>query len=98
VKLTSNQVKKVAKLANLPLSNTDEEKYASQLSNILEYIELLNSIETTNIEPTYNVSGQVNIFAKDEAGDSTLTQEESLKNASNSRDGFFVTKGVFSEE
>jgi len=102
--LTKDQVKKVAKLANLPLTEGEEEKYTGQLSAILEYIDQLNSVDTTNIEPTFNVSGQVNIQAEDKVGD-CLTQEEALANAPKVQDslpagrqGFFVTKGVFQEE
>lgn len=95
--LTKDQVKKVAKLANLPITSEEEEKYSEQLSNILEYIEQLNSLDTSDVEPTFNVSGQVNILAEDKAGD-CLTQDEALSNASKKNDGFFVTKGVFQEE
>lgn len=95
--LTKDQVKKVAKLANLPLSSEEEEKYTTQLSKILEYIEQLNKVNTENIEPTFNVSGKSNIESKDEVRDCALPQDEVLANASKKQDGFFVTKGVFEE-
>lgn len=94
MKLTKDQVKHVAKLANLPLTEKEEEKYAEQLSEILEYIDQLNKIDTTGIEPTFNVSGQENVMRKDET-ESSLLQEEVLQNASKKERGFFVTKGVF---
>ena len=95
--LSIDQVKKVAKLANLPITHEEEEKYAIQLSKILEYIEQLNKVDTKDIEPTFNVSGQSNVTAKDEVGDCTLTSEEALVNATKKQDGSFVTKGVFEE-
>lgn len=95
--LTKDQVKHVAKLANLPLTSEEEEKYSQQLSNILEYIDQLNEVDISNIEPTFNVSDNANILAKDEVGIS-FTQEEALSNASKKKDGFFITKGVFSDE
>lgn len=94
MKLTKDQVKHVAKLANLPLTEEEEEKYAGQLSKILEYIEQLNSVDTKNIEPTFNVSGQENVMRKDETAPSLL-QDEALQNGSKKENGFFVTKGVF---
>ena len=96
--LTKDQVKHVAKLANLPLSSEEEEKYSQQLSKILEYIDQLNKVDTKGVEPTFNVSGQENVEAKDEVKDCTLSQEDSLLNAPKKENGFFVTKGVFKDE
>ncbi|QQG43401.1 MAG: Asp-tRNA(Asn)/Glu-tRNA(Gln) amidotransferase subunit GatC [Candidatus Daviesbacteria bacterium] len=95
--LTKDQVKHVAKLANLPLTSEEEEKYAEQLSKILEYVEQLNSVDTKDIEPTFNVSGQENVMRKDET-EASLSQEEVLSNASKAENGMFVTKGVFEPE
>ena len=55
--LTSDQVKHVAKLANLPLSSEEEATYGEQLSKILDYIDQLNRADTSEVEATYNVSG-----------------------------------------
>lgn len=96
MKLSSTQVKKVAKLANLSLSSEEEEKYSEQLSKILDYIDTLNSVNVSGVEPTFNVTGNSNVLAMDEIKDS-LSQDEALQNASNKKDGFFVTKGVFEE-
>lgn len=97
MKLTSDQVKHVAKLANLPLTKDEEQKYSKQLSKILDYIDQLDKVDTKRIEPTYNVSGQQNIMAKDEVSGS-LSKEDTVKNGSNSKNGYFVTKGVFADE
>lgn len=97
MRLTSDQVKHVAKLANLPLTSEEEEKYSEQLSKILDYIDQLNQIETSDVEPTFNVSGQNTVIREDQA-ETGLSQEEVLSNAPKKRQGFFVTKGVFNEE
>lgn len=96
MKLTRDQVKHVAKLANLPLSSEEEEKYSEQLSAILEYVDQLNQVDTSNVEPTFNVTGQSNVMSGDETIPS-LSQAEALSNASKKETGFFVTKGVFDE-
>ncbi|MBI2019019.1 Asp-tRNA(Asn)/Glu-tRNA(Gln) amidotransferase subunit GatC [Candidatus Daviesbacteria bacterium] len=109
VRLGQDKVKHVAKLANLPLSSEEEEKYPEQLSKILEYVEQLNKVDTSNVEPTFNVSGQSNVVRVDKVGE-CLNQEEALSNApkkenarlqtperSDGGQGFFVTKGVFAE-
>ena len=97
MKLTSEQVKKVARLANLPLSSEEEELYSEQLSKILDYIDQLNKVETSSIEPTFNVTGKFNVMAEDKVQPS-LSQEEVLKSSANKKQGMFVTKGVFKEE
>lgn len=89
-------VKDVAKLANLPLTSEEEEKYSKQLSKILDYIEQLNKVDTSDVEPIYNVSGLSNVMGKDKVG-RCLPQEKAISNASQKKNGFFVTKGVFEE-
>ncbi len=96
MKLTKEQVKHVAKLANLPLTSEEEEKYSQQLSKILEYIDQLNSVDTSDVEPTFNVSEQSNVTRED-ATSTCLSQNEALSNVPQKRQGFFVTKGVFEE-
>ncbi len=97
MKLTLEQVKKVAKLANLPLTLEEEEKYAEQLSKILDYIEQLNWVDTTNVEPTFNVTGQTNVMREDTTA-KCLSQKEALLNAPKKKNGMFETKGVFENE
>ncbi|SRR5260221_6270152 len=97
MKLSTDQVKKVAKLASLPISLEEEEKYASQLSKIIDYVNQLGQVKVANVKPTYNVTGTNNITREDVSGPS-LSQEEALKNGSNTKEGYFVTKGVFDNE
>lgn len=94
MKLTIEQVKKVAKLANLPITQEEEEKYSLQLSKVLDYVEKLNSVDTSGVEPTFNVTGQNNVMREDIA-DSGLSQEEATMNAPKSKEAMFETKGVF---
>lgn len=89
-------VVKVAKLANLPLSKEEEEKYSDQLSKILDYVEKLNRADTSKVEPTFNVTGKENVIAEDESV-SSLSQDEALANASKQKEGMFETKGVFEQ-
>lgn len=81
----------VAKLANLPLTPQEEKKYFEQLSKILDYVDQLEKVDTSNVEPTYNVSPNSNVMRPDEAGE-CLTQEEAISNAPKKKDGFILTK------
>lgn len=95
MRLSADQVVHVAKLANLPLSEKEEEIYQNQLSKILEYVEEVESV-SSEVEPTFNVTGLSGVVANDEVSPG-LTQQEALQNG-NTKQGFFVTGGVFENE
>lgn len=89
-------VKHVAKLANLPLSEEEEKKFESQLSETLKYIEGLNEVDTKNVNPTDHVTGQENVFRAD-ATSPSLSQDEALANTKNKHNGMFKVKAVLNE-
>lgn len=89
-------VKHVAKLANLPLSPTEEEKFEKQLSDILSYVEKLNEVDTKNLKETSQVTGLKNI-ARDDITSPSLSQEEALENSKSKQNGLFKVKAVFEE-
>lgn len=62
---TKDQVLKLAELANLQLSDSEVERYQKELSAILEYFERLNEVDISGLEPTYQVSGLVNVMRED---------------------------------
>lgn len=70
MKLTKQQVQHVATLARLGLSDAEIEKFQGQLSNILEYVEQLNEVNTEGIEPTAQVTGLLNVTREDAVLDS----------------------------
>lgn len=96
MKWTRDAVKKVAKLANLPITDSEEKTYATQLSKILDYIEQLGKVSTLDVKPTFNVTGLSNVMGSDQVVKS-LPQKAVLQNTQ-SKNGFFVTRGVFKEE
>lgn len=96
MRLTKDQVKHVAKLANLPLTEDEEERYSEQLSKILKYVDQLNQVNTSKIEPTFNVSDQ-NTVEREDITSPSLSQEDALLNAPKRQNGMFETKGVFEE-
>lgn len=89
-------VKHVAKLANLPLSESEEKKFETQLLETLKYIEGLNEVDTKNINPTDHVTGQENVSREDVTSPS-LSQEEALSNTKNKHNGMFKIKAVLNE-
>lgn len=94
VGLSEKQVKHVAKLANLKLTEKEIKKFQKQLSDILKYVGQLEKVDTKGVEPTSQVTGLENVFREDEPGLS-LSQKEALSGAKKKSKGFFETKAVF---
>ncbi|MDO8429482.1 MAG: Asp-tRNA(Asn)/Glu-tRNA(Gln) amidotransferase subunit GatC [Candidatus Daviesbacteria bacterium] len=97
MRLTSDQVKKVAKLANLPIQDTEVEAFSSQLSEILNYVDLLEKSPAQGVESLFNVA-MSNVGTQGETVSNVFTQEEALSAAPQQKDGFFISKGVFKDE
>ena len=92
MKITLQDVEQVAKLARLEVSPAEKEAFAKQLSQILTHVETLKQYDTTGIEPTAAVLGQVNVFREDVVLPS-LPVEKALANAPEREgDGFAVPK------
>lgn len=97
MKLTKDQVKKVAKLANLTLTEGEIDKFDEQLSETLKFIENLDEVKTVNIEPMHSVTGLSNIMREDEV-EPSLSQADALKNAHTKENNFFKVKAIFEEQ
>lgn len=91
--ITKEDVKHVADLARLAISDEEADKFTNQLSKIIGYAELLNELDTDDIEPTTHVLDFKNVLRKDEPIE-WITQEEALKNAPDKKDGHFRVPSV----
>ncbi|NOS68068.1 MAG: Asp-tRNA(Asn)/Glu-tRNA(Gln) amidotransferase subunit GatC [Candidatus Peribacteraceae bacterium] len=63
--LTGDQVRHIAKLARLQLTDAEVEKFAKELTSILQYVDMLQEVDTKNVQPTAQVTGQSNVFRED---------------------------------
>lgn len=63
--LTPEQVRHIAQLARLTLSPEEVATYTTELANILKYVEMLTEVDTSGVEPTSQVTGQVNSLRTD---------------------------------
>ena len=86
-KIDQAQVRKVAKLSRLDLTEAEVEEFAGQLSAILGYVEKMNELDTENVEPLAHCLPVSNVFREDSVKES-LGTEETLRNAPQ-RDGEF---------
>ncbi|QGG53249.1 Asp-tRNA(Asn)/Glu-tRNA(Gln) amidotransferase subunit GatC [Lysinibacillus pakistanensis] len=85
-KLTKEEVKHVANLARLAISEEEAEKFAEQLGKITDFAEQLNELDTTNVEPTTHVLPLVNVMREDVATIG-LDREVMMLNVKEQEDG-----------
>ncbi len=77
--ITTTDVRHLAQLSNLQLSDGEVENLRGDLENILDYIAQLGELDTTGIEPTYQVNNPENVWRDDEVQDSGVSRERLLE-------------------
>lgn len=87
-KITRKEVEHVARLARLELAEEEKEQMTAQLDSILEYIEKLNELDTSQVEPTTTVIPMVSVM-RDDVVRPSLSQDEALANAPDREDVYF---------
>ena len=92
VKITKDEVKKVAHLARLELNENEISSHADQLEKILEYIKQLEKIDTHDVPCTTRAIEVINVFRKDEKKNSDCTKELLELSPSREDDYFKVPK------
>jgi aspartyl-tRNA(Asn)/glutamyl-tRNA(Gln) amidotransferase subunit C len=88
VKITKEQVEHVAKLARLAITEQEKAIFSEQLSSILTYVEQLNELDTTKVEPTSHVISMQNVSREDRVK-ASLPREEALAGAPEASEEFF---------
>ena len=84
--ITTNDVRHLAQLSNLQLSDDEITSLQTDLANILDYIDQLNEIDTSGVEPTYQVTGLENVWRDDTVDAGAVTREDLLALASDQAD------------
>jgi len=79
--LTRDDVLKLARLARLSITEEEIEKYRSELSAILEYVEQLSQVDVTGLQPTTQVTGLTNVMRDDTVDDYGVTPDDLLRGA-----------------
>ncbi|MDQ6734386.1 MAG: Asp-tRNA(Asn)/Glu-tRNA(Gln) amidotransferase subunit GatC [Nitrospirota bacterium] len=96
MKISKQEVERVAKLARLEITEGEKDTLSKQLSSILTYIEELKSWDTTGVEPTATVLEQTNVLREDRAKPS-LPVEQAVMNAPDSDGGYFRVPRILEE-
>lgn len=93
-KLSRDDVLKLAQLARLELSDEEVEQYQSELSDILQYVEQLGSVDVSGLKPTNQVTGLTNVTRPDETRDYGYKAADLLKNVPAVKDNQIKAKRI----
>ena len=91
--IDNKTVRKVSKLAKIRINEQEEKKLIEELNNILGWVDELKKVDTEKIEPMLSVFNESMVMRKDEVFSET-SDELVLKNAPESKSGFFVVPKV----
>ena len=91
--IDNKTVRKVSKLAKIRINEREEKKLIEELNNILGWVDELKKVDTEKIEPMLSVFNESMVMRKDEVS-SEISDELVLKNAPQSKSGFFVVPKV----
>ncbi|MGA7161277.1 MAG: Asp-tRNA(Asn)/Glu-tRNA(Gln) amidotransferase subunit GatC [Bacteroidota bacterium] len=91
--VTIKDVEHIAGLARLEFTENEKEKLTHELNDILKYIDKLNELDTSNVEPLSHVIELNNVFREDVAKPS-ISPDEALKNAPAKKETFFKVPKV----
>ncbi|KMY52908.1 MULTISPECIES: Asp-tRNA(Asn)/Glu-tRNA(Gln) amidotransferase subunit GatC [Bacillaceae] len=85
-RISEEQVRHVAHLARLAITDEEVETFTAQLDSIIQFAEQLNELDTTGVKPTSHVLDMKNVLREDKS-EPGLPREEVLKNAPDHEDG-----------
>lgn len=91
--INSDEIRRLAALANIGLSDDQVDAFASEIDEIIGFVEKLSSVETTDVEPTDQVTGLVDVWREDEVKPS-LGYEDIKLNAPDWEDGHYKVRRV----
>ena len=95
-RIDESQVRKVAKLARLQLTDAEVGEFTGQLSAIIGYVEKMNELDTENVEPLAHCLPISNVFRQDRVKES-LGTEKALSNAPQRDGGFFKVPKILDD-
>lgn len=92
--ITNDDVRYVASLAKIAVSDDEVASLTKELAVILDYVKQLDAVDTTGLEPTYQVTGLTNVTRPDELIDYAVHREALLANTPRTRDGYIEVPKV----
>ncbi len=93
MKVDDELVNNLAKLARLEFNDQDMEEIKQDLEKMISFIDKLNELDTTGVEPLLHMSNNVNVLREDEI-QGCISASDALKNASYHDEHFFKVPKV----
>lgn len=93
-KISEDEIKKLARLCRLKLTEDEIKSLQKDMSSILDYVEMLQAVDVSGLEPTSQVTGLMNVVRPDTELDYKTTPDELLKNAPAQKDHQFKVKRI----
>jgi aspartyl-tRNA(Asn)/glutamyl-tRNA(Gln) amidotransferase subunit C len=91
--LSKEEVKKLALLARIALSDAEVEKYQKDLSAVLDYVDELKKVDVSGVDEAFEVTGLVNV-QRDDKVVTAENQQEIFSQAPEIKDGFYKVKAI----
>lgn len=96
--LTTKDIDKIARLASLPLNESQVSELTEQVGVTVSYVSELQTLATDNVTETSQVTGMENVLREDVIDEKRIfSQEDALANAKRTHNGFFVVDQVLGE-
>lgn len=94
-RVSEEEVRHIAELSRIELTQDESERFAKEISDVLGYIAQLGEVDTDAVEPVSQVTGKVNVFREDVAIDaSEETKEIMASNYPDQQDGYIRVKQI----
>ena len=95
-KITIDEVKRIAALSRIAITEAEASAMAIELGGIVEFVEQLQKVDTTGVEPTSQVTGLEDVWRPDtiRPASENIVQAELLKNAPAQQDGYIKVRRV----
>jgi len=97
MKIDKSTVDRLAELSKLEFDSATKEEMIKDLNNIVAFVEKLNEVDTSNVEPLIYITDEVNNLREDEVKQD-ITQDEALKNAPKKDSDYFKVPKVLTRE
>jgi len=96
IKINKETIKKIVRLASLTLVKKESDELTDQLKEIVAFVEKLNEVDTTSVEPTSQVTGLENVWRQDKI-EPGLKSAEVLQNTKAKQSGRFKVKAILNK-
>lgn len=96
MKISAEEIKKIALLSRLEIKDDQIEAVGKQLNDILSYMDLMGQVDITDVKPTAHAVSMSNVM-RDDVPQPSLSNEKALQNAPEPENGYFKVPKVIQD-